>query len=102
MLTKESVVAASKDQVSCDMAGEAAILDLESGQYYGLNAIGARIWSLIQEPKTITDVLEILLSEYQVNAEQCESDLLSLLGALYAKGLVKVHEDTPSGRSDLS
>lgn len=86
-ITMDSVVRASQDQVSCDMAGEAAILDLKSGQYYGLNPIGARIWNIIQEPKSVREVLGVLLNEYDVDAARCENDLLALVEELCSKGL---------------
>jgi hypothetical protein len=89
-LTKNSIVAVGKDQVSCDMVGESAILDLKSGQYYGLNPIGTRIWALIQKPTPVADILATLLNEYEVDAERCERDLLMLLGQLEKKGLVEI------------
>jgi len=67
----ESVVVTAKDQLSCDLAGEAAILDVKSGTYYGLNAIGARIWNLIQNPKHVKEVLGVLLAEYDVETDRC-------------------------------
>ena len=57
-VTLDSVVTATRDQVSCDLAGEAAILHLRSGTYYGLNAIGARIWALLQQPTSVAHVRE--------------------------------------------
>jgi hypothetical protein len=95
-LSKNSIIAAAKEQVSCDLAGEAAILDLKSGQYYGLNAIGARIWSLIQEPHSISEVLGTLLEEYDVDASQCEQDVLALVQKLAASGLIEVQDDADS------
>jgi len=38
-------VFASKDQISCDLAGEAAILELKSGTYFGLDEVGAVVWT---------------------------------------------------------
>ena len=95
-LSKNSIIAAAKEQVSCDLAGEAAILDLKSGQYYGLNSIGARIWSLIQEPHSISEVLHTLLAEYDVDALQCEQDLFALVQKLAASGLIEVQDDADS------
>ena len=43
-----SVIVTATDQVSADLAGEAVILNLESGVYYSLDEVGAYIWSLIQ------------------------------------------------------
>jgi len=83
-------VVAAKDQVSRDMAGEAAILNLTSGVYYGLNPIGARIWNLIQEPKTLGEINETILREYEVNTDRCEADVRALLSQLAEQGLVEI------------
>jgi hypothetical protein len=85
-----SVVAAAEGQVSCDLAGEAAILDVKSGMYYSLNPVGTHIWKLIQEPRTVSAVREALLEEYDVEPECCEHDLLALLQELADKGLIEV------------
>jgi len=89
-----SIVVAVKHQVSCDLAGEAAILEMTSGIYYGLNAVGARVWDLIQEPKRVSEVCATLLEEYDVEAERCQRDLLALLEELVAKGLVESRNGT--------
>ena len=85
-----SVVVVSKDQVFCDLAGEAVILNLKSGVYYGLDAVGGRIWNLMQVPMTVSDIRDALLKEYEVEPSRCESDLLTLLGELAAAGLIAI------------
>jgi Coenzyme PQQ synthesis protein D (PqqD) len=90
--TSSSVVAASA-QVSSDLAGEAVILSLSSGVYYGLNEVGASIWNLIQRPKNIKEIHEILLQEYDVEASQCEQDILTLLTELSEVGLIEVKDE---------
>src|SRR5881409_1384530 len=89
-----SIVVAIRDQVSADLAGEAAILNLKSGVYYGLDAVGARIWQLIQEPRTVASIRTVLLSEYEVDPDRCERDLLLLLHALADAGLLEIRDDT--------
>ena len=90
MVSGSSTVVAAKDQVSSDLGGEVAILDLKAGVYYGLDAVGARIWSLIEEPRTVNEIRDILLEEYDVEPERCERDLLVLLRRLADEGLVEV------------
>lgn len=89
-LTDQSRIVAAKDQVSCDLAGEAAILNLKDGVYYGLDTVGARLWSLVQEPKTFAELRETLLAEYDVEPAQLESDLRALLNQLAESELVAV------------
>ncbi len=88
-----SVVVVTRDQVSADLSGEAAILNLKSGIYYGLNEVGARIWSLVQEPKTVSEIRDTIVQEYDVEPEQCGTDLLSLLEELLSKGLIEVRDE---------
>jgi hypothetical protein len=89
-LSAGSSVVATKDQVSSDLGGEVAILNLEADTYYGLDAVGARIWSLIQEPRTVEEIRDVLVSEYEVEPDRCESDLIALLQGLADEGLIEV------------
>jgi hypothetical protein len=93
LVSKHSIVEAVKDQVSADLAGEAAILNLKSGVYYGLNEVGARIWQLMQEPRTVTTIRDTLLEEYEVEPDSCERDLLALLRDLAIAGLIEVRDE---------
>jgi Coenzyme PQQ synthesis protein D (PqqD) len=92
-LSGSAIVVAAREQVSCDLAGEAAILNLKSGVYYGLDSVGARIWTLIQQPQAIPAIRDVLLTEYDVEAERCQRDLLALLGELLAAGLIEVADE---------
>jgi Coenzyme PQQ synthesis protein D (PqqD) len=89
-LSSSSLIVATQHQVSSDLAGEAVILDMSSGTYYGLNAVGASVWQLIQAPKTVNQVQDALLEEYEVDATTCEGHLLALLNDLQDKGLIEV------------
>lgn len=89
-----SSIVAAKDQVSSDLSGEAVVLNLKSGKYYGLNAVGARIWNLIQEPRTLNDIRNVIMEEYEVEPERCEREILNLLQELAAEGLIEVGDET--------
>jgi hypothetical protein len=93
-LSTSSSVVAAKDQVSSDLGGEVAILDLKAGTYYGLDTVGARIWGLIQEPRTVREIRDVLVSEYEVEPGRCESDLIALLQRLADEGLIEVRDGT--------
>jgi hypothetical protein len=93
MVSGQSIVVVSKDQISCDLHEETAILHVKSGIYYGLNPIGTRIWKLIQEPRTVPEVCDVLLEEYEVEPERCQRDVLALLQELASKGLIEIKDD---------
>lgn len=85
-----SVVVVSDSQISCEAGGDACVLHLEEGVYYSMSEVGARVWELIQEPKILHEVQAQLMEEYEVEAEQCERELLTLIGELAAKKLVEI------------
>jgi hypothetical protein len=85
-----SVVVCSEENLSCDLQGEAVILNLKSGTYFGLNSLGTRIWELIREPVRVSDVHQQLLQEYEVDAGLCEAELLLFLNQLQTNDLIKV------------
>lgn len=97
LITSEhSRIVVSKEQVYSELQGEAVILDIKSGVYYGLNQVGASIWNLIQVPKTMDEIQAALLAEYDVEPETCKQEVLVLLQDLAAKGLIDITNDAPA------
>jgi hypothetical protein len=89
-----SVVSAVSGQVSTDLDRETVILNLDSGFYFILNEVGSSIWKLIQQPKTVNEIENAILEEYEVEGDQCEIALLALLKQLKAEGLIEVKNET--------
>ena len=85
-----SVAIAVADQISANLDGEAVILNLESGVYYSLDQVGAQIWVLIQVPRTVNEIRDALLEEYEVDPDRCEHDIVALLYQLADAGLVEI------------
>ena len=79
------------EQVMARQVGEeTVILDLASGTYFGLDPVGARIWQLLTEGKTLVEACATMLAEYEVTREDIERDVLSLAEDLRAKQLISI------------
>ena len=79
-------------QLSCDLDGEVAILDMRSQTYFGLNPVGAYVWDLLTQPRSSAELLEALGRRYEASTEQLEADLQKLLRELQDRGLVTAAE----------
>jgi len=90
VIASDAVVAPSAHQVSSELGDEVVILHVHNGIYHGLDAIGARIWNLINERRTLAQIRDAILNEYDVTRERCEADLQSLLQELIDKGLAEI------------
>jgi hypothetical protein len=95
-LSRQTIVVAAKNQVSCDLGGEAALLNMTSGTYYGLDPVGAEIWKLLQSPRRVADIHQAVSQEYDVEPERCERDLHALLERLLQEGLIEIRENSAS------
>jgi hypothetical protein len=92
-ISLNSLVVAVKENLSCALGEETAILQMRSGVYYGLDPVGARLWNLLVEPRTVEELRETLLAEYEVEPARCEEDLLALLEKLHSKGLIEIRSE---------
>lgn len=95
-LTSASIVTRATDQVSADLGDESVILAQESGVYFGLEGVGSRMWSLLQDPISVAELRDAILEDYDVEANRCERDLLSVLEELAANGLIETRDETNS------
>jgi coenzyme PQQ synthesis protein D (PqqD) len=78
-----------------ELSGEVVLLNLQSGVYYGLDAVGSRVWQLLMDSRGIDDVCATLLDEYDVSAAALRADVERLVGELTDKGLVIVASGDP-------
>jgi len=90
MITLESTIKAIEDNVSCDMAEEAVVLNVKNGVYYGLDAIGAMIWKLVQSGTTVEQVVNAVTSEYDVDRGKCIKDMIDFFTNLESYGLIEI------------
>jgi len=93
VISLKTIVVASKENVSCSLGDEAAILHVRNGVYYGLDPVGARVWKLLEQPKSVADLRAAILDEYDVESAKCESDLLNLLEKLRTEGLIEIQSE---------
>jgi len=69
---------------------ETVILDLGSGTYFGLDPVGARIWQLIGEGKTLAEICDTMLDEYEVTRDDLERDVVELADKLLEQKLIGI------------
>lgn len=68
--------------------GEAVLLNLRKGVYYGLNTTGTRIWQLLQRYDRFSTLRQQLLEEFDADAEKVTGDLDGILRDLLENGLI--------------
>jgi hypothetical protein len=64
---------------------------MKNSSYYGMNPAGASVWRLLQQQqRSVAELRDAMLNEYEVESDRCERDLLALLEKMRGEGLIKV------------
>ncbi len=89
-LTAETRVKATPEQVSSELGKEVVILHIQNGMYYGLDEVGVVIWRKLQEGSRIAEIVESVVSEFEVEPSRCEQDVMRILREMLEAQLVVV------------
>jgi hypothetical protein len=76
--------------------GQAVLLNLATGVYHGLDAVGTRIWELLSEHDSLRAVRTAMLDEFDVEPEQLDRDLRDFLSELSGRGLLEADDEAPT------
>ena len=93
IINDNTIIVANRELLCCDLAEGAVILDLKSGVYYGLDAVGTYICGLIQESRTMREITAGVLGEYAVEPAQCVEDLRNLFAEMTERKLIEVRDE---------
>src|ERR671934_1669254 len=94
-ISRHAAIRIRKDVVFRELEGEMVLLNLATGIYFGLDAVGSRIWGLIDGHRSAADIVHTLTSEYEVDGDTCGADLARFLDILRDNELVE-RDDEPA------
>lgn len=77
------------DMLSAEIGGEAVMMSIENGAYFGLNPVATRIWDLIDQPRTVSELIAAINDEYDVEPGQCEADVQGFVADMIKRGLAQ-------------
>lgn len=90
MITLESIVRRSDEQLlASSMADETVMMNVETGDYLGLNAVGTAIWNALESFIVVKNICEQLEAEFEVDAATCEQETLRFLAKLQEEKLLE-------------
>ena len=87
-MTNETKYQVAPGVMARDVGEEVVLLHLASGAYFGLDPVGARIWTLIGEGKTFAQICEMIAQEFDATHAQIEQDLQALTRQLTEQKLI--------------
>ncbi|MDO4536454.1 MAG: lasso peptide biosynthesis PqqD family chaperone [Clostridium perfringens] len=90
-LNLENIVVQNKEIDVSDLNGEKVMMNIDKGEYFSLNSLGSRVWELIETPRKINDVIDILLKEYEVSEKECKDSVMKFMDVLSYVDLISIN-----------
>ncbi|MGB7206288.1 MAG: PqqD family protein [Anderseniella sp.] len=88
-LTSDTAIIRTNQLPSAELGpDDTVLLDAERGVYFGLEGPARAIWDLLEHETTLATIVNALTSQYNIDAEQCETDTQSFIEQLLENGLV--------------
>ena len=78
-MDKNTKIVLKKKLNVTDLSGEKVMVDFDNGKYFLIKGVGNDIWEMIQNEITPNEIIEKLLSEYDVSREECEKSVMEFL-----------------------
>lgn len=82
------IITVSEQVLVQELGNESIMLNMHDGYYYTLDGIGTRIWQLMAEEKSVAEIIDQMLVEYDVDEDSLRRDLAELLEKLLATGAI--------------
>ncbi len=73
-----------------EVAGNAALLNLDSETYFGLDDVGTRMWQAMEQAETIGGAALALAEEYDAPLAKIERDIVKLAADLRSHDLLHI------------
>jgi coenzyme PQQ synthesis protein D (PqqD) len=80
--------ARNADVVGTEVADETVLLNTANWSYLSFDAIGARIWALLETPQSADSLVAALLREFSVDEATCRGDTMIFLQDMLEKGFI--------------
>ncbi len=74
--------------VSTELDDEMVVMDDEKGAFFGLNSTAKLIYGLLDSPRTLGELIDLLTAQYAVSAEQCQQDITPFLEMMLTSKLL--------------
>jgi hypothetical protein len=85
----QTILTRSSQMLYSEVDGDVTMMSVETGKYYSLRNVGARIWRLMERPISPEQICTQLMAEYRVDRERCEGEVIRVIQQMASEGIVE-------------
>jgi len=79
----------NEDNLASKIHDEIVMVNITQGNYFGLNSVGSDIWELLNEPRTVDELCEVLVEDYDIDLKSCKDQVSDFIKELEKQKLIQ-------------
>jgi hypothetical protein len=88
MITGETLLRRADGALATTTSEGTVVLLDEDYQYLQLNDTACRVWQLLEEPRSVEDLVDVLTVEFGISGETCREGVLPLVELFLERGVL--------------
>lgn len=92
----ETLVTRSEEPVAVEVDRTVVMMSVDQGMYFGLEGVGPRVWSLLEQPRSVRQLCDALMNEFEVAPDVCRQEVGAFLEEMRRAQLVRFHDPATS------
>jgi hypothetical protein len=83
-------VGQNPDAIAAEVGGDIVLLNVATGYFHQLNAVGSYVWRQIADPQTFAELNACALRDFEGDADTCRQEIQRFVQDLLEHGLVRI------------
>ena len=79
----------NKDVLTAEVDGELVMMSMQAGNYYSIGGIGTLVWALLDQPRSLGELVEAVVADYDVQRERAATDVVAFIEELTGLNLIE-------------
>ena len=90
MLEKSNIIYRNDEILINEVDGETVMMSIENGTYYGMNPTGNFVWNILDQERSIEEIVNKIIEIFSLTEDQCISDVLPFIQSLIDEKIILV------------
>lgn len=77
------------DILAANVDDDLVMMSIRAGNYYNIGGVGTLVWELLSQPRSLDDLIDGVVADYDVEREHCAADIGAFVEKLVSLNLIE-------------
>ncbi|MFA7486661.1 MAG: lasso peptide biosynthesis PqqD family chaperone [Lysobacteraceae bacterium] len=88
-MSSKTVYRRNADILAANVDDDLVMMSIRAGNYYNIGGVGTLVWELLSQPRSLDDLIDGVVADYDVERERCAADIGAFVEKLVSLNLIE-------------